>query len=148
MRGARTTMQHRATRALEGRLCWIGVACVVPPVAGCDMNVGIGDGPPVYQQGPSPCPREPIPYGTRSTGCDDWNAINGDGCSASCQVEPGWTCRQRYGLQPLPDECDPVPCGNGSPDPDEECDDGNVTDGDGCTASCTIEDWVCTEVAA
>src|SRR5262249_22366838 len=24
--------------------------------------------------------------------CDDGNAIGGDGCSASCEIETGWTC--------------------------------------------------------
>ncbi len=31
------------------------------------------------------------------------------------------------------------PCGNGVKDPTEECDDGNVTPGDGCRGDCTIE---------
>lgn len=31
-------------------------------------------------------------------------------------------------------------CGNGVQDPGEQCDDGNTTSGDGCSASCTIED--------
>ncbi|MDH3623526.1 MAG: PQQ-dependent sugar dehydrogenase [Myxococcales bacterium] len=30
-------------------------------------------------------------------------------------------------------------CGDGSQDPGEECDDGNLTDGDGCTSSCVLE---------
>ena len=30
------------------------------------------------------------------------------------------------------------PCGNGAPDPGEECDDGNADDGDGCTSQCTL----------
>jgi len=30
-------------------------------------------------------------------------------------------------------------CGDGARDPDEQCDDGNVTDGDGCSAACMIE---------
>ena len=35
----------------------------------------------------------------------------------------------------------PVPavCGDGNVDPDEQCDDGNVADGDGCTAACRLE---------
>jgi cysteine-rich repeat protein len=24
--------------------------------------------------------------------CDDGNVTSGDGCTASCLVEPGWTC--------------------------------------------------------
>jgi MYXO-CTERM domain-containing protein len=31
-------------------------------------------------------------------------------------------------------------CGNGAVDANEQCDDGNVTDGDGCSASCVNED--------
>ncbi len=31
---------------------------------------------------------------------------------------------------------DPITCGDGSLDPGEECDDGNIVDGDGCQASC------------
>ena len=30
-------------------------------------------------------------------------------------------------------------CGNGTPDPPEECDDGNQLGGDGCSANCLIE---------
>jgi cysteine-rich repeat protein len=33
----------------------------------------------------------------------------------------------------------PNPCGNGSIDTDEQCDDGNVSDGDGCGATCEVE---------
>lgn len=36
------------------------------------------------------------------------------------------------------------PCGNRTIDSGEECDDGNTTTGDGCSASCTIETgWAC-----
>ena len=31
----------------------------------------------------------------------------------------------------------PPPCGNGSPDPGELCDDGNLNNGDGCDSNCT-----------
>ena len=30
-------------------------------------------------------------------------------------------------------------CGNGSVEPNEECDDGNLSDGDGCSSNCTLE---------
>jgi cysteine-rich repeat protein len=33
-----------------------------------------------------------------------------------------------------------APCGNGVPDPGEECDDGNATGADGCEPDCTITD--------
>ncbi len=54
--------------------------------------------------------------------CDDDNTVNGDGCSASCQVEP-----------PLP------VCGNGVVESGEQCDDDNTVNGDGCSASCQVE---------
>ena len=36
-------------------------------------------------------------------------------------------------------ELSPVACGDGTLDVSEECDDGNVDNGDGCSAQCTIE---------
>jgi len=35
-------------------------------------------------------------------------------------------------------ECPPPVCGNGVPEPGEECDDGNADDGDGCAADCRV----------
>jgi cysteine-rich repeat protein len=44
----------------------------------------------------------------------------------------------------VPDPCD-LGCGSGVVEPGEECDDGNLVDGDGCSATCTIEPcWECT----
>jgi cysteine-rich repeat protein len=53
--------------------------------------------------------------------CDDGNAVAGDGCSDTCQVEAS--------------------CGDGVAHAvvGEQCDDTNTTDGDGCSASCQIE---------
>ncbi len=53
--------------------------------------------------------------------CDDGHNVDGDGCSADCQLEP-------Y-------------CGDGTRDPGEQCDDGNNANGDGCSATCTIEPY-------
>jgi YVTN family beta-propeller protein/cysteine-rich repeat protein len=41
----------------------------------------------------------------------------------------------------LIDDADPDchVCGDGNPDPGEQCDDGNVADGDGCSAQCQLE---------
>jgi hypothetical protein len=36
-------------------------------------------------------------------------------------------------------ELSPILCGDGDLDPGEQCDDGNTTNGDGCSAQCTIE---------
>ncbi len=64
--------------------------------------------------------------------CDDGDTADGDGCSASCTVEPGWSCT---GLTSI---CSPI-CGDGLLLDGEECDDGGTADGDGCSASCTTE---------
>ncbi len=49
--------------------------------------------------------------------CDDGNLVDGDGCDATCMLEPG--------------------CGNALLETGEECDDGNLVDGDGCSPTCT-----------
>ena len=64
--------------------------------------------------------------------CDDGNNQNGDGCSASCGIEPG------YGCTGQPSTCAQT-CGNGALNPGEQCDDCNGTVGDGCNASCRVE---------
>ncbi len=92
--------------------------------------------------------------------CDDGNKTNGDGCSASCQietpggggpscgnaiVETGEQCDEgQLNGQPL--HCNascsgitnPV-CGNTVKESGEQCDDGNTNNGDGCSASCQQE---------
>jgi len=66
--------------------------------------------------------------------CDDGNTVDGDGCSATCEPEPGWVCADPG--QP----CVVSVCGDGIEDySTEECDDGNTVDGDGCSATCTYE---------
>ena len=89
--------------------------------------------------------------------CDDGNTADGDGCSNICQIEGGWTCTNppetARGFS-LPSVCvltpTPTPeptatpvaaiCGDGLvEDPPEECDDGNILDGDGCDSDCIIE---------
>lgn len=75
--------------------------------------------------------------------CDDGNARAGDGCSATCTVERGWSCKtNQSGVSVCASNC-----GNRSVDRGEKCDDGNVRDNDGCSASCTVEkNWRCTEI--
>ncbi|MBV9946150.1 MAG: DUF4215 domain-containing protein, partial [Myxococcales bacterium] len=71
--------------------------------------------------------------------CDDGNVASGDGCSAYCQIESGYTC-------PSPGHaCVPIQtCGNGRIDGSETCDDGNTVGGDGCNAACQVEPgWRC-----
>ena len=64
--------------------------------------------------------------------CDDGNLINGDGCSAVCSVQPGFTCVG------TPSVCTTV-CGDGIPAGGEKCDDGNLINGDGCSAVCQAD---------
>jgi cysteine-rich repeat protein len=101
-------------------------------------------------------PTEPY-IGYTYEGCDDGNATSGDGCNASCEPEAGWTC-DMPGQPCRQPRCgdgyiDFIPgtgsggssgmgsggFGGGSFGTYEECDDANVTSGDGCTASCTLE---------
>ena len=35
--------------------------------------------------------------------CDDGNTVSGDGCSAQCVIEPGWTCEDT-----TPNQCSPL----------------------------------------
>lgn len=64
-------------------------------------------------------------------GCDDGNNGAGDGCSATCQIETGWTCAGQ------PSVCAPI-CGDGVTVGSEGCDDGaaNGTPSSCCTVSC------------
>lgn len=69
-------------------------------------------------------------------GCDDGNGASGDGCSAACAIEAGWTCAG------APSVCTTT-CGDGIKAGAEQCDDGNAMSGDGCSASCGAEVCSC-----
>mmetsp|Transcript_41983 Transcript_41983/g.98471 ORF Transcript_41983/g.98471 Transcript_41983/m.98471 type:complete len:1625 (+) Transcript_41983:1-4875(+) len=72
--------------------------------------------------------------------CDDGDVEGGDGCSAACSVELGWSCVKGNGV---PDTCNNG-CGDGRLTGSEECDDGANADGDGCSSSCRVEGgWTC-----
>lgn len=67
--------------------------------------------------------------GTLESGetCDDRNVVSGDGCSALCATETGYTCTG------APSVCTKNPvCGNGTQEGAEECDDGNAVNTDAC----------------
>lgn len=64
--------------------------------------------------------------------CDDANALSGDGCSATCKLEPGFTCGG------TPTECFTI-CGDGILTAVDKCDDGNEVGGDGCSGVCKVE---------
>jgi len=73
------------------------------------------------------------------------------GCSASNRVKAQVTQGQKLwvivdgasssdaGLFTLSTKSHSIACGDGSLDGSEACDDGNVTPGDGCSATCTVE---------
>ncbi len=54
--------------------------------------------------------------------CDDGNAVDGDGCSNTCESDGGT-------------------CGNSVVDPGEACDDGNEIDNDGCDLCSSRTPW-------
>ncbi len=63
--------------------------------------------------------------------CDDGNRTPGDGCTATCKHEPGYSCATNVGDMQCVSKAVPV-CGNGRLEINEECDDG---DGDGLAVS-------------
>jgi cysteine-rich repeat protein len=85
--------------------------------------------------------------------CDDGNGTNGDGCSATCQLEYcGDSAINNNGTEQCDDgnlasgdgcsaTCQTEYCGDGSVNNGgtEQCDDGNSSDGDGCSATCVTE---------
>lgn len=68
-----------------------------------------------------------------SESCDDANTKAGDGCSPTCELEPGWTC-------PTPGlPCEATKCGDGILAGVEECE---LPDGQaitGCSEDCKIQ---------
>lgn len=69
--------------------------------------------------------------------CDDGDAVAGDGCSSTCEIESGYACAG------APSQCATV-CGDGLVRGAEACDDGNAMAGDGC-AGCVVEEgFACT----
>jgi cysteine-rich repeat protein len=74
--------------------------------------------------------------------CDDGNTEDGDGCSSSCTIEPGWLCDG--GSWTSADTCFFPVCGDMKREGPEGCDDGNLEAGDGCSPTCVTEDgWWC-----
>ena len=58
--------------------------------------------------------------------CEDNNTVSGDGCSSTCQVEQGYTCKGNP-----PQTCETT-CLDSIKGGKEECDDGNLIEDDGC----------------
>ena len=89
-----------------------------------------GEGPPP-PDGASACGDGMV---TAIETCDDGNAVSGDGCSATCQLEPGYMCVVKGSA------CVKIVyCGDGQIQSPEVCDDGNARPGDGCDGTCHPE---------
>jgi cysteine-rich repeat protein len=129
-----------------GYLCiFLSMAALL--VLGTSLFNASNAGPPP----PPPCGNGIVDPGEE---CDDGNTVDGDGCSANCTVEeeecgnkildPGETCDPPGAIiigdyaVICRDDC--TYCGDGVLDFGEECDDGNLINGDGCSAQCTIEE--------
>jgi fibro-slime domain-containing protein len=108
------------------------VLLVAVLVVGCGgSHAGDPDAQSVPDAPPTPCGNGALETGEQ---CDDGNAASGDGCSASCQPEPGWICIA-LGAPCLRQ----VFCGDNIIEPPEMCDDGNSVPGDGCSGTCQTE---------
>ncbi|MBN1653805.1 MAG: DUF4215 domain-containing protein [Deltaproteobacteria bacterium] len=78
---------------------------------------------------------------TQDKDCDDQNPCNGEeSCSDDHACEPGSALEDRVSCGILMwcynSECVETFCGDGKPQPQEECDDANADDDDGCTSKC------------
>ncbi len=70
--------------------------------------------------------------------CDDSNTNGDDGCSADCMtIEPGYECPEEG--KPCKTTGSTPDCGNGVLEYGEACDDGNLSNFDGCSNECTLE---------
>ena len=115
----------------------------------CTSNAGCDDGNPCTQDlctGGGEFGR--CQYAPQDGACDDGLSCDGaDHCAlGACALHDGNPCVTGQGCcDESTDTCVqscPVPlprCGNGLLQPGEECDDGNVTGGDGCSAICEVE---------
>jgi cysteine-rich repeat protein len=115
-----------AVPATTANLAWSstsGPDCLLYETAVLEYNVAVcGDG-----------------LRTGGEACEQGNVANGDGCSSTCDIEPGWTCNTA-----VPAVCTPI-CGDGIITGTEQCDQGNTANGDGCSSTCRIETgWTCT----
>lgn len=106
----------------------------------CRLEPGYVCEPPGSPGQPASCRKTVCGDGTKegSEACDDGNAIDGDGCGATCTFEPdcsSGTCASK--------------CGDGVKLAPEGCDDGNDKEGDGCAADCATETgFTCTDTTA
>jgi len=105
--------------------------CLQEPGSSCDTS-----------KEPNVCTKSVCGNGKVEAGesCDAGNLNglfygNAMGCSKTCTKEP--SCRSGTGMVTTR-ACD-TSCGNGSVETGEQCDDGNSSDGDGCSKDCKTE---------
>jgi cysteine-rich repeat protein len=80
-----------------------------------------------------------VDFGEGCVDDDGGTPASTDGCSATGAVEAGWHC-DAYGSPCTAVSAGYVAtCGNSKIDYGETCDDGNLTDGDGCSSLCAHE---------
>jgi cysteine-rich repeat protein len=131
-----------------GMVCRAG-ACVAPACGN-----GTREGTEVCDDGNSTegdgCDND-CTYSCTGTGdCDDANACNGaETCNTTSHVctnppdlADGTSCGGSMVCRA--GACTTAACGNGIPEGTEQCDDGDMTNGDGCDNDCT---WSCTAAA-
>jgi len=94
-------------------------------MAGC----GGGGGPP----SPDPCGDGAVQPGEQCDGPD----LGGQSCLGLGFTGGALTCGPTCRF--VTAACTGEACGDGTTQADEECDDGNVADGDGCSATCGLE---------
>ncbi len=154
--GARTGLENIATRATENGTPAQADGGKSDPAPTTTLFVETD--PPVVLL-PQPCgssdavalqpsrPSEPMPPPVEGSkgecgngrheeyeSCDDGNSVGGDGCGATCQIEPYYVC-PTGGQSCVRLEI----CGDNSLSASEGCDDGNLVSGDGCSPSCQPE---------
>ncbi len=69
--------------------------------------------------------------------CDDGDTVDGDGCSASCTVEPGWSCEGQ------PSSCTYEDADDDGYTSDVDCDDNDASVNPGATELCDGQDNDC-----
>jgi cysteine-rich repeat protein len=138
-----------------------GGAFELIPDAAIDFNGYVATLTPPEQDNSNPLAGEPAYTGTHDGQSGAWAEVRVDlhelaqaGDSVEIRFEFG--IDQCFGLvgwylddvriYHCSDELPPSDCGNGIPDPGEQCDDGNDFIGDGCSNTCQVEaGWECTE---
>jgi fibro-slime domain-containing protein len=104
---------------------------------GCSERCALEPNWDCFQAGASCAPRCGDSVLAGNEECDAPNP--GNGCSALCRLEPGFACVTSSGTAIAPANCRRTVCGDSKLEGAEACDDGNLVDGDGCSAACAFE---------